>query len=505
MNQPQYPGQPQHPGQPQQARPAQAVPLQARPAQPGQVPLQARPAQAVPLQARPASGAIPVPVQAMPAGGVQQARPAQAVPLQARPAQAVPLQARPASGAIPVPVQAMPASGVQQARPAQAVPAQARPVQAMPAQPASARGGALDPNSLGRFDRLLYSMENYDASDLHLKTGAPVIMRIKGAMTALSQNPLSSQEIYELLKEVANEEQLKLYDDTGDLDFSHMLPNKARFRFNVFREKRTNALVVRRISTNIPTFEQLNLPGDTFKNIASYEDGLVVLAGVTGSGKSTTIAGMLDYINMTYPKHIITIEDPIEYEFESKKCFVSQREIGVDCVDFAAAIKTLVRQDPDVVLIGEMRDQETFEFGLMAAETGHLVFGTLHAGTVAQSIGRIMGLFPPDKHPSLRQGLEFNLRAVVCQKLLPSQNPAFGRIPILEIMVVNPGIRKLIKNGEDKKINDILRNREDGMMLFDQCLCDRVNEGLVSREDALEAAANAEQLKMALQGIQLRG
>lgn len=497
MNQPQYPGQPQHPGQPQQARPAQARPAQARP---GQVPLQARPAQAVPLQARPASGPMPVPIQAQPAQGV---------PLQARPAQAVPLQARPASGAMPVPVQArpvqaMPAGGVQQAQPAQARPAQAVPAQAMPAQ-AAQRGRPLDPNSLGRFDRLLYSMENYDASDLHLKTGAPVIMRIKGAMTALSQNPLSSQEIYDLLKEVTNEEQLKLYDDTGDLDFSHMLPNKARFRFNVFREKRTNALVVRRISTDIPTFEQLNLPGDTFKNIASYEDGLVVLAGVTGSGKSTTIAGMLDYINQTYPKHIITIEDPIEYEFQSKKCFVSQREIGVDCVDFAAAIKTLVRQDPDVVLIGEMRDQETFEFGLMAAETGHLVFGTLHAGTVAQSIGRIMGLFPPDKHPSLRQGLEFNLRAVVCQKLLPSQNPAFGRIPILEIMVVNPGIRKLIKNGEDKRINDILRNREDGMMLFDQCLVDRVNEGLVSREDALEAAANAEQLKMALQGIQLRG
>jgi twitching motility protein PilT len=447
---------PQQPGYPQQPRPAQAVPLQARPAQ--AVPLQARPAQAVPLQARPA----------------------QAVPLQARPAQAVPLQAVPA----------------------RAMPAQAVPAHAVPAQPAGAP--ALDPSKLGRFDRLLYSMESYDASDLHLKTGAPVIMRIKGAMTPLSNQPLSSEEIHNLLKEVCSPEQLKIYDDTGDLDFAHILPNKARFRFNAFREKRTNALVVRRISTSIPTFEQLNLPGDTFKKIASGEDGLVILAGVTGSGKSTTIAGILDYINATYPKHIITIEDPIEYEFHSKKSYVSQREIGVDCVDFNAAIRTLVRQDPDVVLIGEMRDQETFEFGLMAAETGHLVFGTLHAGTVAQSIGRILGLFPPAKHPSLRQGLEFNLRAVVCQKLLPSCNPAFARIPILEIMIVNAAIKKLIKKGEDKRVNDIIQNREDGMMLFDQCLCDRVNAGLVSTEVALVAAANAEQLKMALQGIELR-
>ena len=418
-----------------------------------------------------------------------QARPVRAWPVQPAQPSGVPLQSRPSGG---VPVQAMAVQPVRAHAAGQAVAA-------------SAQAPGLDPSKLGRFDRLLYSMENYGASDLHLKSGSPVIMRIKGAMTPLSNQPLSSAEIYSLIKEVTNEEQLKQYDDTGDLDFAHRLPNKARFRFNVFREKRSNALVVRRIETSIPSFGQLNLPGDTFTQIASCEDGLVVLAGVTGAGKSTTIAGILDYINTTYPKHIITIEDPIEYEFQNKRSYISQREIGIDCVDFDAAMRTLVRQDPDVVLIGEMRDHITFEFGLMAAETGHLVFGTVHAGTVAQSIGRILGMFPPDKHKPLRQSLEFNLRAIVCQKLLPSCNPAFSRIPILEIMVVNPAIRKLIRNGEDKKINDIIRLREDGMMLFDQCLIDRVNGGFVTAKHALEVAANAEQLTMALQGIQLRG
>jgi twitching motility protein PilT len=474
------------------------------------------------LQPNPGQPIRAVPAQAVPAGGFAGARPAQAIPAQAVPArplaaaQAVPAQAVQAQAfaAQAVPAQAVAAQAVAaQAVPAQAVAARAVVATAAPvaAQPAHAVAAApapsappLDVSTLGRFERLLYSMEGYGASDLHLKTGAPVVMRIRGEMKALSQQPLSNDEIYDLLREVTKPEQLRLYDESGDLDFAYMLPNKARFRFNVFREKRSTALVVRRINTSIPNFEQMNLPGDTLRQITSAEDGLIVLAGVTGSGKSTTIAGMLDYINSTYSKHIITIEDPIEYEFANKKCYVSQREIGVDCVNFKAAIRTLVRQDPDVVLIGEMRDQETFEFGLTAAETGHLVFGTLHAGTVAQSIGRILGLFPPDKHPSLRQGLEFNLRAVICQKLLKSIKPGIARVPILEIMVCNPAIKKLIKEGKDKEINTIVARREDGMMLFDQCIVERCNDGYVSREQAIEAASNPEQLKMALQGIQLR-
>jgi twitching motility protein PilT len=211
---------------------------------------------------------------------------------------------------------------------------------------------------------------------------------------------------------------------------------------------------------------------------------------------------MLDRVNERHQKHIITVEDPIEYEFKNKKSFISQREIGVDCVDFQAAIRTLVRQDPDIILIGEMRDQETFEFGLTAAETGHLVFGTLHAGTVAQSIGRILGLFPVNKHAMLRQGLQFNLRAIICQKLLPS--PQYGRVPINEILIASPIVKKILGEGEDAKLTAIMKGaRKEGMMTFDQCIQDRCEQGFITEEVGMKFASNAEQLRLALQGIVL--
>ncbi|MGE0711678.1 MAG: type IV pilus twitching motility protein PilT [Planctomycetota bacterium] len=368
------------------------------------------------------------------------------------------------------------------------------------------RPGMANPNdpNLKPIERLFALMAQYDSSDLHLKSGSPVIMRIKGDMRALQGNPLSSEEIYRLLKDIVTEEQLHTYDTTGDLDFAHRLPDQARsrFRLNVFRDRGKNALVARRISTEIPTFEQLNLPKDSLVRILDSEDGLIVLAGVTGSGKSTTIAGMIDYVNSHDAKHIITVEDPIEYEFKNKRSFISQREIGTDCKDFKAAIRTLVRQDPDLILIGEMRDMETFEFGMIAAETGHLVFGTLHAGTVAQSIGRIIGLFPADKHGILRQGLSFNLRAIVCQKLAPSQR--FGRVPINEIMICSPIVKKILADGEDSKLTGIISSsKQDGMMTFDQCILDRWKAGAISDEVAMEYATNPDQMRMKLQGIDL--
>ncbi len=374
------------------------------------------------------------------------------------------------------------------------------------AVPAQARPGPVPMNmaALKDFEKVLALMAQYKASDLHLKAGCPVIMRISGVMRPLAGAPLGTDDIKRLLSEVATPEQMKLFDESGDIDFAHQLPDRSRFRLNAFKDKRANAVVVRRISTNIPKFRDLNLPQETFERISSFDDGMVILAGVTGSGKSTTIAAMIDHLNETDARHIITIEDPIEYEFQNKKSFISQREIGVDCVNFKAAIRTLVRQDPDVVLIGEMRDQETFEFGLTAAETGHLVFGTLHAGTVAQSIGRILGLFPTEKHGILRQGLEFNLRSIICQKLLPSINPGFARVPVLEIMITNPIIKKLIKEGEDVKVSQVMSGaKAEGMQIFNQSLTERVKSGLISEQVALEVSANPEQLKMMIQGIEL--
>lgn len=405
---------------------------------------------------------------------------------------------------VPVQVQASTAPAQ---RGAQAVQAQAQ-AQAQPQASVTSgvRPGMASPNdpNLKPIERLFALMAQYDASDLHLKAGCPVIMRIKGDMRPLAGNPLSSDEIYRLLTGIANEEQMKRYDETGDLDFAHRLPDQvgSRFRLNIFRDRKQNALVARRINTVIPTFEELNLPAGSLTRILDAEDGLIVVAGVTGSGKSTTIAGMLDFINSNYPKHIMTVEDPIEYEFRNKRSFISQREIGTDCQDFKAAIKTMVRQDPDVILIGEMRDQETFEFGLIAAETGHLVFGTLHAGTVPQSIGRILGLFPAERHEQLRQGLSFNLRAIVCQKLLAS--PRFGRIPINEILIATPIVKKILAEGEDGKLAGVITGaRTDGMMSFDQCILERAQAGLITEEVGMEAATNAEQLRLSLQGIQL--
>jgi twitching motility protein PilT len=384
-----------------------------------------------------------------------------------------------------------------------ALPAAPAPAPPPPPAPVAATP-ALNPATLKPFERILAAMSGYNASDLHLKAHSPVILRISGTMRPLGGNPLSNEDIHRLLGDVCTPEQLKKFDDLGDLDFAFMLPDKQRFRFNVFKDKRNNAVVVRRVSQKIPKFKDLNLPPDVFEKISNFDDGLVLLAGVTGSGKSTTIASILDHINETQAQHIITIEDPIEYEFVNKKSFISQREIGTDTKDFKAAIRTLVRQDPDTVLVGELRDHETFEFALTAAETGHLVFGTLHAGTVAQSIGRILGLFPPEKHPPLRQGLEFNLRAIVCQKLLQSAVAGFSRIPILEIMIANPIIRKLVKEGEDAKITQVMSGaRIEGMCTFNQNLCERVKAGLITEQLALEVSSNPDQLKMAIQGIEL--
>jgi twitching motility protein PilT len=231
---------------------------------------------------------------------------------------------------------------------------------------------------------------------------------------------------------------------------------------------------------------------------------LVILAGVTGSGKSTTLAAMLDYINEHEEVHILTIEDPIEYLFRRKKAIINQREVGIDVVDWATALKHAVREDPDVILIGEMRDRDTFEAGLNAAETGHLVFGTIHASSAPSTIGRILDLFPADMHPAMRQSLAFNLKAIVCQKLLPGLKPGVARVPANEIMIVNPTIRDLIVKGEDKKLPDAIRiGLIEGMLDFNESLRQLVTRGDVDRDAALAAAPNPDALKMALKGIKV--
>ena len=359
-----------------------------------------------------------------------------------------------------------------------------------------------DGGELKELERLFKLMNKYHASDLHLKVGNPPILRVQGKVRYFDAEPLDGALIESMLLEILTPSQRETIARLQDLDFAYSVPKVGRYRINAYRQRGSVSLAIRRVNTEIPTFEQLNLQAETMRRIANHGQGLVIVAGITGSGKSTTLAAMMEYINTTRRCHIVTIEDPIEYLYKDKKAFVNQREVGIDVASFPAALKSVVRQDPDVILIGEMRDRETFETALTASETGHLVFGTLHSSTVSQTIGRMIDMFPAERERQLRQGLAFNLRAIICQKILPSAKDEVGLVPAQEILLVNPTVQKLITDGEDKKIEQIIRGgKEEGMQDFNQALAALVQRGLISEKTALEASHNPEQLTMNLKGI----
>ena len=341
-------------------------------------------------------------------------------------------------------------------------------------------------------------------SDLHLKAGQPAYVRHKGDLRPMTGGPLSDEFIKAGIMELLNEEQKELYHKMGAIDFAHDVgpPGDAdRFRVNAYLQRGKLSVAARRVDRNILSFEQLYLP-DTMAQIAEFEQGMVLLAGITGSGKSTTIASMIDYIAERWPVHIVTIEDPIEYLFTDKKALINQREVGIDVPDFHSALKYLMREDPDVVLVGEMRDIETFSAAVHAAETGHLVFGTIHASSSAQTISRILDLFPDGERRAMRQALEFNLKAVICQKLVRSVKEGLDRVPVIEIMQVNSSIQKLIREERDNEINAVIRaNYHAGMIDFTEHLRQLVETGFIDHETAYEAAPNPDELKMALKGI----
>ena len=353
-------------------------------------------------------------------------------------------------------------------------------------------------------DKLFRMVMKYEGSDLHLKVGLPPMMRLKGIIRQMEMKPLTQQEMEQLLYPLLDEREKTILDVTGGVDLSHVVgQDECRFRVNLFKQRGHLSLVARRVNTRIPNFEQLGLPPSIDK-LCSFDQGMIILAGITGSGKSTTIAAMLEYLNERQRLHILTIEDPIEFTFVDKKAVINQREVGLDVLDWPTALKHAVRQDPDVILVGEMRDRATFEAGVQAAETGHLVFGTIHASSAASTISRILDLFPADMHGAIRQALAFNLKAVIAQKLLPSIKPGVQRVPTNEIMIVNPTIRELISKGEDKKLSDAIRiGFLEGMLDFTESLRQLVERGDVDKAAALEVAPNPEALKMALKGIKV--
>jgi twitching motility protein PilT len=353
-------------------------------------------------------------------------------------------------------------------------------------------------------NKLFRAVMKHQGSDLHLKVGQPPMMRLKGVIQRMNAPPLTQEQMEKLLLPLINERQRRILDEEGGVDFSHVIgADECRFRVSLFKQRNRLGLVSRRVNTTIPTFEKLGLP-PVIEKLTQFPEGLVILAGVTGSGKSTTIASMLDYLNEREPLHILTVEDPIEFTFTDKKSVINQREIGLDVRDWHKALKDAVRQDPDVILVGELRDVETFEAAIHAAETGHLVFGTIHAASAGTTINRILDLFPPSKHGAIRQALANNLKAVVAQKLLPSIKPGVGRVPTNEIMIVNPTIRKLISEGMDNKLPDAIKiGFLEGMVDFTENLRQLVERGDIDKQTAFEVAPSPEQLKMALKGIKV--
>src|SRR5579885_1628642 len=330
---------------------------------------------------------------------------------------------------------------------AAAQPVAAQATTSVPAQPAEPPGGLkLAPSVPGEppVNQLFRTVMMHEASDLHLKAGQPGMMRLRVIIQRMATKVLSQEDMEKLLFPIMSEKQRKSLEEKGGADYAHVVgQDECRFRVNVFRQRGKLALVARRVNTNIPTFEKLGLP-PSIEKLCHFDQGLVILAGVTGSGKSTTIASMLEYMNVREALHILTIEDPIEFVFTDKMSVVNQREVYLDVADWHVALKHAVREDPDVILVGEMRDMDTFEAGVHAAATGHVVFGTIHASTAASTISRILDLFPPNMHHAVRQSLGFNLKAVVAQKLVPSIKPGTQRVPTNEIMIVNPTIRDLI-------------------------------------------------------------
>ncbi len=356
-------------------------------------------------------------------------------------------------------------------------------------------------------DKIFRALVKLEGSDLHLKVGQPPMVRVRGELKPLNRGPIEAEEMVRLLLPTMDERNLRIFEAEGGADFSYACEvdgTRWRFRVNLLKSLGNIGMVARRISNFIPDFRGLYLP-PIMETLCHYDQGMVLLAGVTGSGKSTTIGSMLNYINSIYRKHILTLEDPIEFIFTEDKSLINQREIGQDVRDFEIGMKHAVREDPDIILVGELRDEETFMTAIHAAETGHLVFGTIHAASASTTIGRILDLFPEEMHGAIRSAIAFNMKGIVAQKLLKSIKPGVPRVPTCEIMTFSPMIKKLVLEGHDSKLPDAIRiGAEDGMQDFTMSLKQLIDDELIDRPTAFAVAPNKDALKMALKGIDVK-
>ena len=361
--------------------------------------------------------------------------------------------------------------------------------------------GTTPGNGVQEFRKMLKATISFEASDLHIKAGTKPRIRVRGVLRSLDTATNSEPLCYQIAKDILDEDQYKHFHKHGQIDLAYDYDENRRFRVNMFMARGKPSLACRLITSDIMTFEQLHL-SPILGEVALSANGLILFAGVTGSGKSTSIAAMLNYVNQRKRCHIVTIEDPIEYIFNDDKATINQREVGIDCLSFNEALRALVREDPDVVLVGEMRDHETFEAAIRAAETGHLVFGTIHASSAWQTFGRIYDLFPENERPQIRKLLAYNLRAIVYQKLLPTLREEPSRIPALEILLGTPIVTKYILEGREGELLDvIIKSHVEGMVDLNTALLRLVEQEWVSLKIALDATPKPEDLKMKIKGI----
>ncbi|MBI3880720.1 MAG: PilT/PilU family type 4a pilus ATPase [Verrucomicrobia bacterium] len=349
------------------------------------------------------------------------------------------------------------------------------------------------------FHQILKTAVDAQASDVHVKTNAPVIYRIHRKLVTVDGFVPSVEWLNGVVAKMVPPHARKRLDDDGEVDFSYYVPGIGRFRTNVFTQRGEYALAMRYVKMQIPAFEELGLLPQ-IKDLADSHRGIVLIAGTTGSGKSTTLAAMIDHINSTSKRHIVTLEDPIEYVFEDKQSVIEQREVGLDTQSFTNGLKYVLRQDPDVIMVGEMRDATSFAAAMSAADTGHLVLSTLHTTNSASSVTRILDFFKADEREQVRRQLATTLQAVVCQRMVP--RIAGGVIPALEILINSPTVRKLIEeNRLDKLAVAIETGSEEGMQNFNQALYELVKQKVITKDEALARATNAQALEMNFKGI----
>lgn len=340
------------------------------------------------------------------------------------------------------------------------------------------------------------------ASDIHLKVGCPPIFRIATKLVTLDHPPLSPADTEAIAQSVVTGAQWASFQKGAELDVAHIDPASGRFRTNIFLQRGMVGVVMRHVRTRIPDFKELGLP-PIVEKIALFDRGIVIVSGATGSGKSTTLAAMVDFVNARVRRHIVTIEDPIEFIHEDVKSVIDQREVGIDTRSFPSALRFVMRQDPDIILIGEMRDKESFMAMLTAADVGRLSLATLHTSNAAQVVLRVMDFFPAAEREQARLQLAANLGAVICQRLLPRADGT-GSVPAVEVMLGTATVRKLIRENKVEKLSAAIQEgRDQGMQTFNQSLVDLVQSGVITDETAFAYSPNPESLKMNLQGIYL--